>query len=238
MKFPYKFIDLSQQVSPSMPLWPGDPETQRLRHSTYQEVGYNLNSWSVGEHSGTHVGAPSHYLESGRSIERYGANELFLEASVFDLPEMWHSEAAADIETQLAYLIEDENQNGPFPDEGIVILRTGWAKRWPESEEVFQLDDGGNLSSPGFMDGTVSWLLEKRGIRAIGTDAPEIGTASNDPFAAGKTLAEAGALHVENLCNLELLPKRGFHLLLSPLKLESGTGSPARVWALIPEKQE
>ncbi|MGH9812577.1 MAG: cyclase family protein, partial [Candidatus Acidiferrales bacterium] len=45
----------------------------------------------------------------------------------------------------------------------------------------------------------------------------------------------AGLYHLENLADLSALPESGAVLVVAPIKLEGGTGGPARVFAILPE---
>ncbi len=78
-------------------------------------------------------------------------------------------------------------------------------------------------------------LLIKRGVAGIGID-----TLSPDPYGGDYPLhvqlLGADKFILENLTNLDKLPKRGASLIALPLKIAEGTESPIRAIALIPPK--
>ena len=63
-------IDISQEVL-SCKVYPGDP-TPELYKIEDMEDGelYNLSAFSMCAHNGTHVDAPNHFLEHGKTIEQ------------------------------------------------------------------------------------------------------------------------------------------------------------------------
>src|SRR5947199_247039 len=50
-----RVVDLSQVISPSIPLWPGDPHVVFKVVATMNKSGYHLRSYTIGEHSATHM---------------------------------------------------------------------------------------------------------------------------------------------------------------------------------------
>ena len=52
-------VDLTQPLTPAMPLWPGDPALAIQPWATYAKEGYLTNRISMGEHSGTHWATPN-----------------------------------------------------------------------------------------------------------------------------------------------------------------------------------
>lgn len=65
-----KLYDISQEVF-SCAVYPGDsaPEMQALRRINGGEV-YNLTAFSMCAHNGTHVDAPFHFLQDGKTVEQ------------------------------------------------------------------------------------------------------------------------------------------------------------------------
>ncbi len=65
-----KIYDISQEVF-SCGVYPGDPAPERqIRSSTAAGDLYNLTSFSMCAHNGTHVDAPFHFLPEGKTIDR------------------------------------------------------------------------------------------------------------------------------------------------------------------------
>ena len=65
-------IDISQEVF-SCATYPGDPEPEICRMESMKAGDlYNLSSFSMCAHNGTHVDAPNHFLEHGKTIDEIG----------------------------------------------------------------------------------------------------------------------------------------------------------------------
>ena len=65
-----KIIDISQEVL-SCKVYEGDPcpAAERLMDMQKGEL-YNLSSFSMCAHNGTHIDAPSHFLRDGKTVEQ------------------------------------------------------------------------------------------------------------------------------------------------------------------------
>lgn len=65
-------IDISQEVS-SCNIFPGDPSPEFTRlQSTEKGDVCNLTAFSMCAHNGTHVDAPFHFLQDGKTIDQMG----------------------------------------------------------------------------------------------------------------------------------------------------------------------
>ncbi len=65
-------IDISQEVL-SCKVFPGDPapSVERLNSMKKGDL-YNLTAFSMCAHNGTHVDAPAHFIEDGKTIDEIG----------------------------------------------------------------------------------------------------------------------------------------------------------------------
>lgn len=64
-----KIYDISQKIF-ECAVWPGDPAPERQRLAKIAEgSNYNLTAFSMCAHNGTHVDAPYHFIEEGKTIE-------------------------------------------------------------------------------------------------------------------------------------------------------------------------
>ena len=63
--------DISQPISESLPVYPGDPE---IIIQTVSEVSsgapFGVTRIAMGSHTGTHIDAPYHFLETGVTVDR------------------------------------------------------------------------------------------------------------------------------------------------------------------------
>lgn len=230
--FPFSVVDLTHPVREKGPVWPDDPPTRRELVARREKQGWSLASWTLGEHTGTHIGTPSHFLGAGATAESYEGESLVLPLVVVEAPDMTRRDTKA-LQVQDLNLLE-QREAARIPDGALVVLRTGWFMRWPERDRIFERDREGRFVYPGFSEEAAEWLLRERGARALGTDAPGIDPGPDEGFAAGRAVARAGRLHVENLARLDRVPAFEAWAVLGGLPLAGGNGSPARVLALLP----
>ncbi|MFB5647514.1 MAG: cyclase family protein [Candidatus Nitrosomaritimum yanchengensis] len=86
------------------------------------------------------------------------------------------------------------------------------------------------LNNPGLSKSAANYLISKK-INLVGIDSPSIDRGANNQFSTHKILAKNNILIVENLSNLEKIPKLSFDFIILPLKLKNATGSPVRAIA-------
>lgn len=228
-------ISLSHPLSPqNVCLYPGDPEYRLRPAATFADDGYALNYVSVGEHTGTHWGAPSHFNEDQPSADELDPRDFFLPAAVVDV----RQEASRDPDYAVGAgdLRAWTAEHGPLPQQCAVILNTGWHRRWP-TPGYANLDGNGVPHHPGFSVEALHWLMECGALAhrgALGTDAfsPDVGR--DDTFAVSKLLYREHRLSLEVLANLDRLPPRGFWVFVGGFIATGGTGSPAAIYGLVP----
>ncbi len=231
----WTFVDLTHTVSPDMPIWPGDPEYELEPWATIEEDGYNLNRISIGEHSGTHFGAPIHFIEGGRTAETFTPRELVRYAVVFDVSAQGAENP--DYRLTLDDVLAWEEEYGPVPTGSVALLYTGWAAYWDDPAAYMGEDEDGVLHWPGFSAEAADYLVNERGVAGLGIDTHGVDPGNDEEFAPNTILFEAGGFHLENLTNLDQLPPTGAILFIGAVPYEGGTGGPARVFALIPPQE-
>src|SRR5207237_1620180 len=134
--------------------------------------------------------------------------------------------------------VEDwQQQHGPLPAGGWLLFRTGWDSRAHDQTAFLNANETGP-HTPGVSPELAKWLAEEApiigfGVETVGTDA---GAAhSFDPaFPCHHYLLGAGKYGLTQLANLSRLPPTGSVLIAAPLPIVRGSGSPARVLALVP----
>lgn len=208
--------------------------------SRYDERGpaWYWNVIHTGEHVGTHFDAPVHWVtgEDGRDAAGVPPEELVGPAAVLDRS----AEAAEDPDYLLE--VEDvrawEEEHGPLPEGGWLLFRTGWDARSDDAEAFLNADEEGNPHTPGISVECARWLAEEApivgvGVETVGTDAGAAG-GFEPPFPVHAFLLGANKYGVTQLQNLDRLPPTGSLLVVAPLPIEGGSGSPCRVLALVP----
>jgi len=146
------------------------------------------------------------------------------------------AEADPDYLLTVADLEAFESEHGRIPDGAWVLLRTGWDARAHDQDAFLNVGAAGP-ATPGLDVNGARWLAERPiagyGIETVGTDAGAAG-GFDPPFPAHNLLLGAGRYGLTQLANLAKLPPTGALVVVAPLKLVDGTGSPSRVLAFVP----
>ena len=183
------------------------------------------------EHYGTHLDAPAHFPPGKTTVDQIPVKQLFGPAVVIDV----RAESGKDADYQLGVArVEDwEKRHGRIPEGAIVLLRTGWALRWPDVQKYRNQDANGIMHFPGFSVEAAKLLIERK-VSGLGCDTLSIDPGTSSDFAVHHVALGAGLYHLENLAGMSELPETGAFLIVAPIKLEGGSGGPARVFALLP----
>ena len=128
-----------------------------------------------------------------------------------------------------------ENAHGPIPTGAVVLAYTGWSKFWDTPARYQNQDVMSRLHFPGFSAEAAQWLVDERQARGLGLDTLSVDHGLSRDFAVHHVLGKAGRYGLENLANLDKLPPRDFYLFVAPIKIESGSGGPTRVFAAWPK---
>ena len=227
-----RIVDLTHPLAAHYPAWPGDAKPfDATLNATIEKNGYFTRRVTFLEHFGTHLDAPAHFTKGGATVEKIAPEKLFAPAVVLDV----RAEGArnADYLLPIAKIAAWEKAHGRIPAGAIVLLRTGWAARWPDQARYRNADAAGAMHFPGFSVEAVKLLLERK-VVGLGIDALSIDYGASKDFAAHTLSHASGLYHLENLADLSALPESGATLIVAPIKLEGGSGGPARVFALLP----
>jgi kynurenine formamidase len=227
-----RVLDLSYAINDKLVSWPGDEKFFEAKvNATIEKNGYFTRSFWMLEHYGTHLDAPAHFPPGKTTVDQIPVKQLFGPAVVIDV----RAESGKDADYQLAVVrVEDwEKRHGRIPEGAIVLLRTGWASRWPDVQKYRNQDANGKMHFPGFSVEAAKLLIERR-VSGLGCDTLSIDPGTSSDFAVHHVALGAGLYHLENLANMSELPETGAFLIVAPIKLEGGSGGPARVFALLP----
>jgi kynurenine formamidase len=220
-----RVVDLAQPLSPATAVWPGmDPLSARTT-DTYADGGSFARDLTFGEHTGTHLDAPAHFVEGGATVDGIPAGDLVCEAVVLDI----RVPCATDPDYVLSAgdVLEHEAAHGAIPARSAVLVCTGWSAFLADGPRYI-----GDLRFPGISVGAARLLVE-RGVAGIGIDTLGVDAGSATDFAVHHTTLPAGLWHLEGLVNLELLPARGALLAVGAPLLVGGSGVPVRPLALL-----
>ncbi|NTW70261.1 MAG: cyclase family protein [Chlorobiaceae bacterium] len=199
---------------------------------------YASNNYGASEHGGTHVDAPIHFFEKGRTIDQIPLGEWIGPAIKIDVV----AECVNNREYQLT--VKDvkrwEAKHGRVPVNSWVLMYTGIdTKYYPDPQKVLGTLKKGDaalaeLSFPGFSAEVATFLVKERNIKGIGLDTPSIDHGQSKDFQVHRICFAADKLAIENIASLDKLPEKGAMLYVIPMLIKDGTGSPARIFALLP----
>lgn len=233
-----RIVDLSHAFGPKTLYWPTSPTKFALEKlaSGQTEGGYfySANSFCTPEHGGTHLDAPVHFSERGRSTADIPLEQLVAPAVVIDVAEKAVKNRDYLLSAQDVWAFE--KQHGRIPRGTIVLLKTGWSRYWPDAKAYLGDDtpgDASKLSFPSYGVDAAKQLVEDRGVAALGIDTASIDYGKSTDFLVHRIAGANNVPGLENLTNLDQLPARGATVVALPMKIEGGSGGPLRAIALI-----
>ena len=238
-------VDLTAPLSERTPVIQLPPPFANTRGFALEEISryddrgpaWYWNNVSAGEHVGTHFDAPVHWVTGKDSLDvsQVPPTQLVGPAVVIDKS----AECAEnpDFLLEVAHVEAWQMEHGPLPAGGWLLYRTGWDAR-ADDQETFLNANATGPHTPGISVECARWLAEQApiigvGVETVGTDA---GAAHSfdPPFPCHSFLLGAGKYGLTQLANLASLPPTGTVLIAAPLPIVGGSGSPARVLALVP----
>lgn len=233
-------VDLSHTYDKTTIFWPTAAPFALETVSAGMTPGgyyYAANNFSTSEHGGTHLDSPVHFAEGKLTVDRIPLNRLIGPAVVIDV--MSQSGANADYLITVADIEAAEQQDGPIPAAAIVLLRTGFSRRWPDAAKYLGTAERGDgavakLHFPGLHPDAAKWLVANRSIRAIGIDTASIDYGQSTLYESHRALFASDIPAFENLTSLERLPRRGAYVVALPMKIGGGSGAPLRAIAMLP----
>jgi kynurenine formamidase len=216
----YRFeeaVDLTQELTNGMPIYPGNPVPSFKRYATLAKDGVNLTSLALGSHTGTHADAPKHFIRNGIGVDEIPPKMLIGEAYVADVS--FKPTGSGITSSDLKSKLEDS-----IGADDIVICYTGCSERWG--------DERMNSHYTYITGGAAEYLVSKK-VRAVGIDFLSVEKFKASNPIAHRTLLGSGIFIIESLSSAvkQFLGRRVL-LICLPIKLSGGDGAPARVIAV------
>jgi len=199
------WIDITRPLDEEVLCWPG----REPPHCTWEKrikdgAHCNVSSWAINAHSGTHIDAPSHFIDGAPSIDVI-------------LPEVFIGEC----------MVIDARQNeGPLDVADVerchgttrILVRTYHSDVLPRAAYPTH----GPLMTP-----EAARLLLDGGLQLIGTDRLSVDASDSGDFGLHRALLGADCVIVEGLA-LCAVPTGIYSLCVLPLRLTGAEASPAR----------
>ena len=79
----------------------------------------------------------------------------------------------------------------------------------------------------------MKFLVKTRSVVGLGIDTMSVDIGASTTFPGHLFTSTQSVYHLENVANLGLVPPSGAMVVVAPIKLEGGSGGPARVLALV-----
>lgn len=253
-------IDLSHPMQKGMPIHPAHPPFHITLNNRHGDVlrccGHSSSNelMVTSTHSSTHIDALCHVSEHGALYGKFDAAQeqqgtglfkvhgaetiepIFRRGVLLDVARVLGVEALAPAhEITVAELEAAEAASGTRITEGdVVLVRTGWAAYWADSQKYLGLDSAG-APGPGVEGGR--WLAARKPF-AVGSDtsAFEVMNHHNITLEVHMILIAQNGIHIIENLTLDELGAAGrgsFAFIAQPLRITGATGSPIRPLAML-----
>lgn len=212
-------IDMTHTITPEIPVYPGDPAPVLTKAATMTKDGYRTTALSLCSHTGTHMDAPYHLLQDGRSLDQMPMSQFSGRATVLDV---------SDEGPVITEAFLQSNYDAIYCAD-YILFYTGWENRWGTEtymEDTFPVPDE-----------AAARYLVSRGLKGVGTDALSLDRLSG-PHPVHTTLLKSGTLILECLCLKKVRGRKDFLFFALPMKFQNADGAPIRAFAELRENFE
>lgn len=220
-----KIIDLTLPITTGMSVPPANqktmPPVEFKLFKNHADNKIQVGFYQSGIHAGTHLDAPLHLIDGGKTIDELDLSYFISEAYCIDCSSVKPNEP---VTAEMLEHARDKIKPGMM-----VFLYTGWSDRLFGTDEYW-------TESPYLGEDAAQWLVDV-GAKIAGYDFFQEIAAKNphfnaDDFKVHKIILGNEVLNIEHLTNLGCLKEQSFHCIAFPLKLVGAEGSATRVIAL------
>lgn len=209
-----QIVDLTQIISPQMPVYPGTEPPVFDVGCTLEVDGFREKKLTLFSHTGTHIDAPAHLLAEGKTLDQFPASQFVGPACCLDFSDFTGGQIeVADLEPYRPHLEQVE----------FCLLHTGWSRYWGDPQYF--------VGFPVLSLAAAQWLC-RFDLKGIGFDAISADPVASRDLPIHQQLLGKDLVLIENLTNLEPLPRQQFLFSCLPLKLADADGSPVRAVAV------
>lgn len=210
-----RLVDLSNDIYDGAPTFEPDPKTNINAHLKISDLNYNMTEIIMSAHYGTHLDAPYHFFDEGRTVEQLDIRRGFGVAHVLDFTHKGAGDAitVTDMEAYADKVIKGSR----------LIFKTGWDKMFPQPEYY-----GGQ---PYLTVECSTWIAE-HGVVTVALDTPTTYPAEYTASHHSLLNSDSEVLIIEGLKGLDRLNGERIILIALPLRIRGRDGSPCRAVAL------
>lgn len=152
-----QLFDLSHPWGHFSPIRPGLEDVRIERVAYHARHGSMTQRIAATMHVATHVNAPLHLIAGGTAVGRLALDRFFGNGVVLSIPKVkWELVTDADLEAATPAIREGD----------IVVVVTGWHRRYSDSQAYFGHAPGLDLSA-------AEWLIARKA-RLVAIDTPQI----------------------------------------------------------------
>lgn len=219
-------LDLTQTIDKGIPDWDGSCGFQMRQVMGYLD-GACVQELKMPNGIGTHMDAPSHFIEAGQDIASMEVGQLICPGVVIDVS----MKADQNYTLNINDIIAIEAQHGAVPEKSIVIIHTGWGRKWDDAIQYRNEDAQGLMCFPKVSLEAAELLLERK-VNGIAIDTLSPDWPDSD-YPVHHALLGAGKFIIENIRVVDALPTVGFTVVALPIKIKFATEAPCRVVAIV-----
>ncbi len=198
-----EWLDLSFPLGRGTPVFPGEPPVGVEQVAEIPSHGYCLKRYTMTGHVGTHLDAPAHVLADGIPVDQIALWRLVGEVAIVHVPTRGEV-TAAQLESRVP------------EDAARLFVRTA------EGEEP--------VPTRAYLTPHAAHWLVERGVVLFGMDSFSVDPVDSLSLPAHRILFEAGIPVIEML-DLRGVEEGRYFVIVAPLRMEGGDGSPVRVLA-------
>lgn len=212
-----RFIDLTMRLKEDMPVYPGDPQFSRVIRKADESQGRtSYQTWTLGNHNGTHIDYPRHVFEEGATSSDYDT------PTNFAMPGTFHNLKGI---MPVIYEKDIENIKGV---KGALLLYTGFTELIQEIKCVNSLGYLPYLT----LKATQTILHNNPHIMRLGIDSFSVDKKGS--LDVHKLLLYKGIPIIEGLTNLSeinMMRRKNFTFHCIPLRVDGADAVPVRAYA-------
>ncbi|HAW51133.1 MAG TPA: hydrolase [Flavobacteriales bacterium] len=210
-----KIIDLTHPVSQKMPVYPGTEPPIFEVGCSIEEDGFLEKKITFYSHTGTHIDAPAHLINTAKTLDLFPAQHFFGKAFQVNLSKK---------KIESIGISELKPHKEAIQQVDFLLIHTGWSQYWGE-ERYFR-------NFPVLSLEAANWLCMFN-LKGVGIDTISADSEDSKEFPIHKVFLQRDIIIIENIANLTELPTDEFTFSCFPLKLQDADGSPVRAIAYL-----
>ena len=213
-------IDMTHTITPEIPVYPGTPVPSLTPACTFTRDGFRETLLTFSSHTGTHMDAPAHLFQDGRTLDQMPMSQFSGRATALDVS------GVGPVIT--AEFLRSNYEAIHCAD--YILFYTGWEDRWGTErflEDAFPVPDE-----------DAARYLVSRGLKGVGTDAISIDRMGDSKLPIHHILLKDSILSIENLCLKKVRGRKDFLFFALPMKFQDTDGAPVRAFAELREAFE